>query len=55
MERRDGGRKGVEGVPMRWEMGDGGWVSVEMGSAACVRRASGRDGGRDDEMAKMMI
>ena len=23
MERRDGGRKGVEGVPMRWEMVDG--------------------------------
>ena len=46
-EKRGGGRAD--------EMGDGGWVSVEMGSAACVRRASGRDGGRDDEMEKMMI
>ena len=34
-------------------MGDGGWVSVEMTSAACVRRAFGRDGGRDGEMEKM--
>ena len=34
-------------------MGDGGWVLVDMSSAACVRRASGRDGGRDGEIEKM--